>query len=307
MFDTCLMGGLAANDELVRSKVKPASVNTLQTLRRALAVSRYGRPSAVAARVKRDGPIALSTIEDEVANDISDDLESESARLLELGVRACLLGSRRYPEQLAATRSAPPVLYYRGAIELLTAPGIGMCGSRKAGDVGLRAASSCGEAASQQGLTVVSGYARGVDMAGHLAALKAGGRTVIVLAEGIDRFRVKSGDFAQAWDPARALVVSQFAPSQPWSAGNAMSRNGVIIGISQALVVVEAGETGGTLAAGRQALKEGRAVYVLALDSCPAGNTELLANGAIPIRSRAELDDRLSELRREGPSEFTLA
>jgi DNA processing protein len=171
-----------------------------------------------------------------------------------------------------------------------------MCGSRNATEEGLKAAIACGEVAARQGLAVVSGYARGVDMATHVAALAAGGTTVIVLPEGINRFRVKREPFAEVWDPARALVVSQFAPTRPWSAGAAMTRNAVIIGLSLALVVVEASEKGGTLAAGTTALDLNRRVITLDFAQTPPGNSVLLRRGAVRARNRAELSGRLAQV-----------
>jgi DNA processing protein len=183
-----------------------------------------------------------------------------------------------------------------GAADLLTAQGIGMCGSRNASDEGLRAAVACGEVATQQGLTVISGYARGVDTATHVSALSSGGNTVVVLPEGINHFRVKRGPVADVWNEERALVVSQFSPDRPWSAGNAMARNNVIIGLSLALVVVEASEKGGTLAAGAKALQLNKPVLALEFAKNPGGNAELIRQGAISIRNRAELRIRLMEV-----------
>lgn len=126
-------------------------------------------------------------------------------------------------------------------------------------------------------------------MTSHESALRAGGATVIVLPEGITRFGVKRGSFAEAWDPKRAVVVSQFAPHQPWSAPGAMTRNATVIGLSAGLVVVEARDTGGTLAAGRKALDLGRRVVALRMAEVPRGNQMLLARGATAASSRDEL------------------
>jgi DNA processing protein len=143
----------------------------------------------------------------------------------------------------------------------------------------------------------VSGYAKGVDTATHLAALEQGGKTIIVLAEGINGFRIKR-EFSKDFDPKRVLVVSQFRPSQPWAAYAAMARNHVIFGLGNALVVIEAGEKGGTLAAGRDALKRGRPVFVLNFgDETPAGNRILIDAGAQPVASRSDLGRALDEMR----------
>jgi len=179
---------------------------------------------------------------------------------------------------------------------LLSCPGIGVCGSRDVSSEGLRAAKACGEIASQYGLTVISGYARGVDITTHTSALSSGGTTILVLPEGIEHFRVRRGDFGEVWDPKRTLVISQFAPGRPWSAGNAMARNRVIIGLSLALIVVEARDRGGTFAAGSEALKLHRIVMALEFSETPLGNAVLVERGAVSVRNRIELSERLIEL-----------
>ena len=188
---------------------------------------------------------------------------------------------------------AAPLLFYWGNTALLHAGGVGMCGSRSVSELGLKAAHACGVQVSCRDLVVVSGYARGVDTATHLAALQAGGRTVNVLAEGFDHFRIKK-DFKQDFDSSRALVVSQFPPGQPWGAFAAMDRNKVIFGLGLALVVIEAGERGGTLAAGEGALSAGRPLLVLDFGTeTPPGNVKLLAAGGRPIASTTELASAL--------------
>jgi len=223
-------------------------------------------------------------------------IAEEARALASQNFTALIIGGEGYPTRLATVEGAPPVLFCLGPTELLTSAGIGICGSRNVNDEGLRAARVCGEAAVEEGLTVTSGYARGVDMATHVEALKQGGRTIVVLPEGITRFRVRRGDLAGVWDPSRVLVVSQFAPTQPWSAGAAMTRNVVIFGLGLALVVVEAGETGGTLAAGMRALEANRRVIALGFTEIPRGNAMLLRRGAVPVRNRSELVTQLKNL-----------
>jgi DNA processing protein len=75
-----------------------------------------------------------------------------------------------------------------------------------------------------------------------------------------------------------------------------MTRNNVIIGLSMAVVVVEAGETGGTLAAGTQALRLGRRVLALEFSSTPVGNKRLLSDGAVSVRGRTELNEFMNDL-----------
>jgi DNA processing protein len=192
---------------------------------------------------------------------------------------------------------APPALFVIGDRRLLLSPGLGMCGSRKASVQGLLAARACGDEIARVGVTVISGYAHGVDAETHRSAVLAGGRTVAVLPEGIAKFRRHDWYGGAEEKPDQLIAVSQFTPTQPWSVGTAMARNTVIIGLGLGLVVVEAGEKGGTLNAGQQALSARRPVFTLQFgDETPSGNQLLIERGAIPVRSRAELAIRLSTL-----------
>jgi DNA processing protein len=263
----------------------------------AVAAVRHGRsPARLAARGRTSGISAFTEHFESLERDTQEQVIQEAAGLEAAGITALLIGSKSYPAPLSQIPGAPPVLFCAGSTELLTHPSIGICGSRAASDEGLRAATACGEVAAELDVTVISGYARGVDMATHVAALRRGGRTVIVLPEGIKRFRVKRGDFSDLWDPRRILVVSQFSPTQPWAASAAMARNSVILGLGMALIVVEAGEKGGTLNAGMRALEVNRPVVALEFSEVPSGNAFLLRRGAIPARSRSELSAKLKAL-----------
>jgi DNA processing protein len=194
-------------------------------------------------------------------------------------------GQASYP--LAMSRGGKaPVLSTLGNLGLLDTPGLGFCGSRKASDKGIAVTVDCAEQAVQAGFTVISGYAAGVDFAAHRTALAHGGGTIMVLAEGLSRFRIRT-DLRAVWDWDRVLVISQFVPEAVWKAYRAMERNDVIIALSRALIVVEAGETGGTLAAGLRALQVGRPLFVAEYDNIETvapGNAQLLGKGASRLR-----------------------
>jgi DNA processing protein len=276
-------------------------------LRYAVASARHGGGATkLAARVRRDGPDAYEQAFETLTGPQLEQVDQGAEHLAEQGVDALLLTDDGYPSLLLASHKAPPVLFVKGPPELLIRSGIGTCGSRHASDESLRAARACSEVVAARGFNLVSGYARGVDMVTHVGALVGGGTTTLVLAEGIEHFRVRRGEFADSWDPSRCVVVSQFSPTQPWSAGAAMTRNAVISGLSKALVVVEAGETGGTLAAGLHALERRQPVLVLQLHGAPAGNQILIDKGATPVHSRDELDRHLADLPSNGNAQLSL-
>jgi len=277
-----------------------------ETLRALVAFAVFRTPAKVTRALADPDPELLRDAWRGLPKEHRSSLARQVDDLHSRGIVALNAGNSAFPESLIV-RGKPvvPTLFCKGDLALLTADGAGMCGSRKVSPLGLKAARACGEEVSDRGLTVVSGYAKGVDTATHLAALDRGGRTVIVLAEGIDAFRVKR-EFKDSFDPSRVLVVSQFRPDQPWAAYAAMARNHVIFGLGKALVVIEAGEKGGTLAAGRDALKRGRPVFALNFEEeTPVGNRILIEAGAQPVTSRTELGVALDGVKGE-PRQYKL-
>lgn len=266
-------------------------------LRSLVAFERHRTPTRMTAALLQLGPDLVEREWESLEDSAQQLLAHQAADLTARSVVAVNADDDRFPASLMVKgRPVVPTLFCLGDLRLLTAAAAGMCGSRKATPLGLKAARACGEEVSRRGLAVVSGYAKGVDTQTHLAALDRGGSTVIVLAEGINHFKVKR-EYAAAFDPDRVLVISQFHPAQPWASYAAMARNHLIFGLGRALVVIEASEKGGTLAAGRDALKRGRPVFVLNFhDQTPPGNRLLIDAGAHPISSRHELGQALDAL-----------
>lgn len=262
------------------------------------AFAEHRTPARIAAAIKADGLDGLRRTYTSMPTSVRDQLADKAQALRDRGVGVLIAGDSDYPANLmAGIKPIAPVLFYSGNESLFHRAGVGMCGSRNVSEKGLEAAERCGFAVSRRQLTIVSGYAKGVDTATHLAALESGGSTVIVLAEGIDHFRVKR-EFKSVFSTDRTLVVSQFAPEQRWSVQNAMARNAIIFGLGEALIVIEAGEKGGTLAAGQGAMKLGRPVLVVDFgEETPAGNRMLLETGGTPVRTPGGLHDLLDGIR----------
>jgi DNA processing protein len=206
------------------------------------------------------------------------------AKLREQQVTVTSLLDADYPDSLRSLLGvqAPPLLFVRGSRSLMGKPSVGFCGSRKASEKGIAVAHECAEIVSRQGINIVSGYAAGVDMATHRAALEADGTTILILAEGIFHFRIKR-DLKDVWDWERALVVSEYPPGVTWNVQNAMRRNATICALSKAMVLIEARETGGSMEAGRTCLKLGLPLFAPVYEGMPEsarGNQILLGEGA---------------------------
>lgn len=172
--------------------------------------------------------------------------------------------SNIYPDRVKAVmgNKAPQSLDLVGNTSLLNKVSIGICGSRNASELSLRVAKDCAIQAAQSGIVVVSGNAKGIDLEAHYNALKAGGDTLLVLPEGIDNFRVRK-ELQPVWNWANVLVISQFPANTNWRFYNAMARNMLIVALSGALVVVQAGEKGGTLDAGIKAIRNNVPLYAV--------------------------------------------
>lgn len=204
-------------------------------------------------------PETVESLKDarELAEGLSDELNEHSIQLL-------TLGSDHYPSRLAASlgQTAPPVLFAAGNLSLLEQKAVGFCGSRQASETSCTAVGRCAAVLAQKGFNIVSGYAHGVDLAAHQAALSSGGVTTFVLAVGILHFIAKSA-IADLLDDDNYLVVSEFSPRLPWTVPNAMQRNRTTIGLSQAMILTEAGASGGTFEAGKATLELQRPLFVL--------------------------------------------
>jgi DNA processing protein len=206
------------------------------------------------------------------------------------GIKILVRGRAGYPERLLKTlkEDAPLVLFAKGNMKILLQKAVGFCGSRKASEKGIAVAGECAGALANQHINVISGYAHGVDLAAHRAALQAGGVTTFVLAEGILHFKIKS-DVKDLLTEDNHVVVSEYMPRLPWLARNAMQRNKTICGLSNAVVVIESGLKGGTFEAGKAALSLRRPLFV-AEYAQPAesaeGNAYFLQQGARFLRKK---------------------
>jgi len=216
-------------------------------------------------------------------------------RLVEDNVNVISFEDDKYPHKLIPLleRKAPPLLMVLGNSELLSKPSVGFCGSRDASPKGLETAYDCAEQLSKKGINIVSGYAHGVDMTTHRAALEAGGTTILVLPEGILNFRIKK-ELSSIWNWDKILVISEFLPGLPWSVHNAMQRNSIICGLSEAVILIEAKSKGGSIEAGKTCLKLKLPLFAPVYDGMPesaVGNRELLDQGALPL-FKSQTSDR---------------
>jgi DNA processing protein len=172
-------------------------------------------------------------------------------------------GDALYPDlvRLKLGAYAPPVLFAHGALELLGAPGIAVVGCRKASEYGLDIAEQIGGGVARAGGCVVSGLALGVDAAAHTAALESNGPTIAVLGCGIDVHYPRQNMRLQNRIARDGLLLSEQLPGEPPRHYHFPHRNRIIVALSGAVVVVEAGEKSGAVTTGTHAANQGVPVY----------------------------------------------
>jgi DNA processing protein len=162
------------------------------------------------------------------------------------------------------SKSAPERLYLLGDRALLRfGPRVSIVGSRKASPDGLQRARKLAASLAEHQITVVSGLAAGIDRAAHLGAIEARGRTIAVLGTPLDQFYPKDNKALQEEIGRDHLLVSQFPPGYPAMPKNFPMRNHTMALITDATVIVEAGEQSGTLHQGWEALRLGRLLFLL--------------------------------------------
>jgi DNA processing protein len=186
-------------------------------------------------------------------------------RIMEgFAVRALVYGDGAYPELLANIFDPPFVLFVRGDAACLSAPCISVVGTRKPAPEGMEAARSFARDAARAGCTVVSGLAFGIDACAHSGALSApGGKTAAVLASGVDVISPMSNRRLGGRILERGgCIVSEYLPGAGALAWRFVMRNRIIAGLSRATVVVDAPGKSGALITAKDALNEGRDVYV---------------------------------------------
>ena len=186
----------------------------------------------------------------------------------------------------------------RGNQEILNIPSAGIAGSRNVTDIGLQVTEEYVNALAAQGINIISGHARGVDMAAHRAAIAAGGVTTVVPPKGLNGFRLHK-DLQPAFDEGRVLILSPFPPDVGFARWMPIKRNQFIAQIANAMLVVESGEAGGTFRSGEAARALKRPLFVILYGetiASAAGNRYFLNSGARPVGRTSDGRPDLREL-----------
>ena len=212
------------------------------------------------------------------------------------GVEIVTAFDEAYPRLLQETPDPPFLLFAVGRTERLRLPAVAVVGSREASRYGRDVAWRLGRELSSAGVTVVSGFARGVDAAAHEAALEGPGGTIAVVGCGLDVEYPRENGRLREKMAAQQLLLSEYPPGTEPRPQNFPIRNRIIAGLSSGVVVVEASRRSGSLITARLAADFGRDVFAVpgsVFSETSSGTHELLRDGAILCRGA---EDVLAEL-----------
>ena len=225
------------------------------------------------------------------------DPDAELGRLAEHGVSALTWHDGAYPRQLLEVYDRPPVLYVRGTLQPADEWAVAVVGTRRVSVYGRQVADEMARGLAASRVTVVSGLARGVDAIAHRAALEAGGRTVGVLACGLDMvYPPEHKRLAEQIVEQGALISDYALGTQPRSEFFPR-RNRILSGISLGVLVVEGDVKSGALITARQALEQNREVFAVPgsiYSPNSRGTNKLIQDGEAKLTLTVE--DVLAEL-----------
>ncbi len=207
--------------------------------------------------------------------------------------------SEDYPPLLRKIPDPPPVLYFRGKLDITKKPAVAMVGSRQSTAYGEQVAQRLAGDLAARGVVVVSGMARGIDQKAHQGALEAGGRTLAVIGSGLGNIYPPRSEKLVEAIAENGAVVSEFPFDTPPSKGTFPQRNRIISGICHATVVVEAAERSGALITARFALDQNR--ELLAVPGPISGRMSIATN--YMIKKGAKLVQRVDDIIDELPAE----
>jgi len=197
-----------------------------------------------------------------------------------------------YPRRLKDINQPPPVVYVRGEVTPQDEWAVAVVGTRRITPYGRQVTEEVAAFLARNGVTVVSGLARGIDSTAHKAALNAGGRSIAVLGSGVDRIYPDENRELAEKMIERGALISDYPLGTPPEGTNFPPRNRLISGLCIAVVIVEAGHKSGALITADFAANQGREVFavpgnIFAPQS--KGTNRLVRDGAHPLLSPEDL------------------
>lgn len=215
-------------------------------------------------------------------------------------VRKTTIDEEKFPESLKKIPNFPKELYHQGTLPSNEEVCVTVVGTRKASPLGIEAAGEIARDLSEAGITVVSGLALGIDGAVHRGVLRAGGRTVAVLACGLDRIYPDAHKgLSESILKYGGALISEYPPGTAPLPEQFLARNRIVSGLSLGVVIIEAPFRSGAVSTAHHALEQGKEVFVVpgpARHANYLGSHKLIRDGARLVASARDIMEDLGLL-----------
>ena len=266
--------------------IRLANVHKLGTQRFNALLERFGTAQAVWDAPPEEVEAILGKAQNRLLQDAREDdsLDKLLAALEKCAAVAVTREDIEYPSLLAEIPDAPPLLYVRGRTELNDLRAVAIVGSRNCSAYGSRMARRLGRELGETGVTIVSGFARGIDSFAHRGAIDAGGRTVAVFGSGVDVvYPPENLELVDELLEAGGSILSANPPGTSPTPRVFPARNRIISGMSEGTVVVEASPRSGAMLTADFARAQGRELFAVPGQAdalLSAGTNSLIRSGA---------------------------
>jgi DNA processing protein len=227
----------------------------------------------------------------------TDEIDREIDEILSKEINILTFNSPDYPENLKNIYDPPPFLYVKGSFIEGDKNSVAVVGSRNASEYGIKVTQELSRNLASLGVTIVSGMARGIDSAAHIAAIQGGGRTVAVLGSGVDVIYPPENRRLFERITENGAVVSEYPLGTRPNSYNFPPRNRIISGVSLGVLVVEASPKSGSLITAQLALDQGRDVYAVpgnVYSYKAKGTNSLLKSGAKLVDNARDIVEELN-------------
>ncbi len=287
----------------VRALLSLSMVPGIGVARLRALVNHFGDPQSVLSAGERD-LVAVEGIDRGTARkilgrgDYEEEIQAQLSRLNRVGGRIITLWDREFPENLKRIYDPPVFLFVRGTISNADKYSVAMVGTRNPTAYGRRIAEKFASGLAGQGITVISGLARGIDTVAHAAAVRSGGRTVAVLGSGVDVIYPAENRRLSEEIVAGGCLVSEYYMGAKPDAMNFPRRNRIISGMSLGTILVETDINGGAMITAGTALDQNREVFAVPgniLEKKSRGTNKLIKEGQAKLVE--DVSDVIDELR----------
>lgn len=224
-------------------------------------------------------------------------LEGLLKKALSQGIETVDFNEDRYPKELKNYENSPSILFYKGNINKLNERyNVAIIGSRDCSTYGKNSTNLISKELSENDINIISGMARGIDACAHKACVESGGYTCAVLGSGIDVIYPKENRKIYDMILRNGCIISEFLPGTKPYNYNFPMRNRIISGLSNTVIVVEAGESSGSLITANLAVEQGKDVVAVPgsiFSNQSKGVNKLIRDGAYPFTDFTDLFDFL--------------